>query len=68
MYVFVVDHWYELDNGEDVVRTIGIYSSEEEAEKAVERISVLPGFRDRPDDFCINRLTLGHDSWSEGFA
>ncbi|MFF0541297.1 hypothetical protein ACFYTF_00490 [Nocardia thailandica] len=65
--VYIVDHWYELDSGEDVVRTIGIYSSEATADEAIERARLLPGFRDRPHDFHVNRFSVGQDNWSEGF-
>ncbi|WP_405177647.1 hypothetical protein OG225_25665 [Nocardia sp. NBC_01377] len=66
-YVYVLDHWYELDNGTEIVRTIGLYSTELAAEQAVARMKDLPGFRDRPDSFNIDRYTVGKDHWAEGF-
>ncbi|MFE3547006.1 hypothetical protein ACFXK0_28930 [Nocardia sp. NPDC059177] len=66
-YIYVVDHWYELEDGEDVVRTIGLYSSESKASEAVERVKKLPGFCSRPDDFCVNRFEVGKENWAEGF-
>ncbi|WP_063044259.1 DUF7336 domain-containing protein [Nocardia pseudovaccinii] len=65
--IFILDHWYELENGEEFVRTVGMYSTESRAVQAAERMKDLPGFRDRPDDFHIDRYTVGKDHWSEGF-
>lgn len=66
-HIYVLDHWYELDDGTDVVRTIGIYSTERKAEDAAEQMKELPGFRDRPDCFHIDQYTIGKDHWTEGF-
>ncbi|MFE7798670.1 hypothetical protein [Nocardia sp. NPDC057440] len=65
--IFVLDHWYELDNGAEIVRTLGMYSTESKAEQAAEHMKDLPGFRDRPDSFHIERYTIGKDHWTEGF-
>ncbi|MGW6424418.1 DUF7336 domain-containing protein [Nocardia sp. NPDC055053] len=66
--IFVVDHWYELEDGEEVIRTIGLYSSELKASDAVDRMKKLPGFRDRPDNFSVDRYTVGKDHWTGGFV
>ncbi|UGT53130.1 DUF7336 domain-containing protein [Nocardia asteroides] len=65
--IFVVDHWYEKDDGAEVVRTIGLYSSAEKAHAAVERAKKLPGFRELPDNFSVDKYTVGRDHWIGGF-
>jgi len=67
MEVFMVQHAYEVD-GEEDVKTVGIYSTRTEAEAAVERARARPGFRDYPDGFYIDRYVLDRDCWTEGFV
>lgn len=66
MDVFVVHHTYELEGVEEV-KLIGVYSSEDNAKAAALRTSALPGFRDHPDEFQIDRYPLDKDHWTEGF-
>ena len=47
---------------------VGVYSSEQNARAAVERLSRQPGFRDAPESISVDAYELDHDSWSEGFA
>jgi homoserine kinase type II len=64
--VYVVQHSYE-HAGRDEVKFIGVYSTRQSAEAAVERTRKLPGFREHPDDFHIDEYALDEDSWTEGF-
>jgi homoserine kinase type II len=66
--VFLLEHIHSLPHGEESVKTIGIYSTHEAAQEAIERLRRQPGFRDTPDGFCIDRYILGMDGWSEGFV
>jgi hypothetical protein len=66
--VFTLEHSYEKTNGEDETKFIGVYSTEEEAKKAVDRLKDRPGFCDRPDHFIIDEYELDKDNWAEGFA
>jgi len=50
------------------VKIIGVYSSEELAEAAVQRTRVLPGFVDNPDSFTIGRYDIDNDHWPRGFV
>lgn len=50
------------------VKVIGIYSSLDLAEKALERTRVLPGFATEPNDFAIHRYELDKDHWPRGFV
>jgi len=44
----LLEHLHVLADGEDEVKTIGIYASAEDARAAVERLKNQPGFRDHP--------------------
>ncbi|MDB5736223.1 MAG: dihydroorotate dehydrogenase [Alphaproteobacteria bacterium] len=67
--VFQLDHVYEQYNGDDETKSLGLYSSREKAEQAIERYKSLPGFRQYPDAFVIYECTLDWDAaWTEGFS
>ncbi len=62
--------WFvsEMPEGEkDVELLIGVYSSENEARAAIERIKGKRGFADSPEGFQICPYELNHDHWTEGF-
>ncbi len=42
MKVFVLDRVCELPSGEEDVKSIGVYSSEESAQEAITRLSIKP--------------------------
>jgi len=65
--VFVLQHSYEV-NGNEETKFIGVYSTQEDAGDAVNRLKELPGFRDRPESFYINEYELNKDHWAEGFG
>lgn len=56
----------DLPGGEDV-KLIGVYSSEELAISAQERMVIQFGFRDQPEGFEISTYILDKDNWAEGF-
>jgi hypothetical protein len=64
--VFVLQHVYSVDDCEEV-KMIGVYESAEEAEEAAARLRGMPGFRDRPRGFQVERYPLNVDHWTEGF-
>lgn len=64
--VYIVHHEHLLDDC-DEVKLIGVYSSEEMAERAVERCQELPGFREHPDGFHIDAYPRDEDHWTSGF-
>ena len=68
MGLFVVQHAHELEDGEDEVKMIGVYSTRENAESAVERLRLQPGFRDTPEGFCIDDYPVDKDHWAEGYV
>lgn len=67
-YVFLVQHVHVLDDGEEDVKLIGVYSTERLAAAAVERALALPGFSDAPDGFNIDRVLVDEDNWTEGYV
>tara|TARA_R100001132_G_scaffold20383_1_gene17962 strand:- start:1848 stop:2099 length:252 start_codon:yes stop_codon:yes gene_type:complete len=65
--VWVLWHSYDLD-GKDESKLIGVYSSVKLANDARDRMIELPGFREHPQDFVIDRYVLNEDHWREGFV
>jgi hypothetical protein len=66
--LFVVQHLHVLEDGEECVKLIGIYSSQAAAQKAVDRLKLQPGFRDTPDGFSIDPYSLDEDNWTDGYV
>lgn len=66
MVVFLLQHSYEIGDC-DETKVIGIYSSRDQAERAVRRLRSQPGFHDRPDDFHIDAYPVDQDHWTEGY-
>ena len=65
--VFILQHSYELDNY-DETKLIGVYSTKEQAELAINRLKEMNGFKYYPDAFEISEYELDKDHWIEGFA
>ena len=68
MHVFILWHCYEKDTGEDESKLIGVYSSQVLAEGALKRTRRLPGFRDRPKSFGIDKYKIDEDHWTTGYV
>ena len=71
--VYVLTHAWEMKNSRDEeleerAKMIGVYASEHEAAKAVERLKMKPGFCDYPDGFVIDPYELNEDGWQDGFV
>ena len=49
-------------------KVIGIYSTRDLAEAAVERSRLLPGFVHEPDGFVIHQYEVDKDHWPRGFV
>ena len=60
-------HSYEIVEGNDKVKIIGAFLSENEAEVAIEKARDLEGFRDHPNGFSIEFYEFGKLYWEEGF-
>ncbi len=66
--VYVLQHERELDDDAFEVKFIGVYSSQADADAAIERLIKQPGFKDFPDGFCVDEYSLNQDHWPEGFV
>ena len=67
MIVYKLYHIRTRQDGEGDEKLIGIYTTREKAEAAIQRVVGMPGFRDFPNDFEISKHTLDEDGWREGF-
>ncbi len=67
MEVFVLQHVHVLEEDQEDVKMIGVYSTPERAKAAIKRMRTLPGFRDAPDGFSIDRYRVDEDHWVEGY-
>lgn len=70
--MYLLYHMYEYgeDNEYEEIKLLGIYSSEQEATKAVERYYRLAGFKEYPKEFfIIDDYVVNEDkNWKEGFV
>jgi hypothetical protein len=67
--VFLLQHAYEpTPDTEEQIKVIGVYATKGEAEEAIGRLSMQPGFCDFPEHFEIGEFELGQDHWEEGFS
>jgi hypothetical protein len=66
--VYLVWHVHEIPGRDADETLIGVYSSDAEARRAVERLRDKPGFKDSIDGFQIEAYEVGKDHWTEGFA
>ncbi len=62
--------WFvrERTEGEDTELLIGVYSTEQDAKAAIERLKDKPGFVRHPHGFQIHDRILDKDGWTEGFV
>ena len=70
--IFTLAHVYEYGENDDVevrVKELGIYSTYQKAEEAIERYAILPGFNRHPRScFIIDEYEIDTDqAWTEGF-
>ncbi len=66
--VYVLQHEHVMEDGSEEVKFIGVYSTRENAQAAVARLSRAPGFSDTPDGFHISEYPLDKDHWVEGYT
>jgi hypothetical protein len=68
MYVFVVQHVHEVEENNEDVKLIGVYSTEKGAHAAVARVSKQPVFGGVTSGFRVSRYEVDRDHWLEGFV
>lgn len=66
-YVYVLQHSYELEDEEEV-KFVGVFSTEPEAQNAIDFLRTKEGFKDYPVDcFIIDKYKINEIHWTEGF-
>jgi hypothetical protein len=68
MTLHLLQHIHHIDVDLDNIKLIGIYSSQEKAQGAVQRCSLMPGFKDTPEGFEIVEYELDEDRWDDGYV
>lgn len=66
--VFLLHHVRELSAGREDVKLIGVFSTEEKARAAFERLKRQPGFCESVSGFQVNRYIIDQVEWAEGFV
>ena len=66
MKVFVLQHVHEISPDTEDVILIGVYSTEDQAKAAIQRVLGEPGFCDAPNGFHMDAYELDKDHWTEG--
>jgi hypothetical protein len=66
--VYVLQHVHSLENAEEDVKFIGVYSSRKNAQAAIARLSHAPGFSEALAGFHIDEYQLDKDQWVEGYS
>lgn len=65
--VYVLQHSYALQNGCDETKLLGVFSSEDKAQQAIEMYRTLPGFCEHLQDFHLDKYLMNERYWTEGF-
>lgn len=65
--VYLLTHSYEVDEIERM-KFLGVFESKKEAERAISKFLLLPGFKDYPDCFEISEFEVNEILWDEGFV
>ena len=65
--VYILQHSYEVHGGYEETKILGVFSSIEEAESAVLKYKKLPGFKEKINDFYVDRYIIDKMYWEEGF-
>lgn len=66
-FVYLLMH-LRADAEDEDLKTIGIYSSQEAAESAIQALRSRTGFVDYPDGFSIGRYEVNKTFWADGFG
>lgn len=66
--VFLAQHVHTLGGGEEDLKIVGVYSTREKANEAIERLRQQPGFRDAPEGFIVDVYRLDQINWERGYV
>ena len=65
--VYLLYHIYNDDDDDVETKLIGVYSSQNLATEAIDRLKSKPGFSTYPSGFQIFEKRVDLDGWTEGF-
>lgn len=66
MIVYELGWWYlDEESGKSDEQVIAVYSSEQLAQKAIERFKIQPRFIGHEEDFYISKYIINHEEWKE---
>jgi hypothetical protein len=68
MKVFILHHTHELRDGEEDVKLVGVYSTEEIGRKAIAALATQPGFAEHLGGFELSSYELDETNWIAGFV
>lgn len=67
-YVYVLEHFYEDEDGYDIVAKPWIFSTRSEAERYMKKMKSEIPFCNYPNNFLISKCKLNKCEWTEGFV
>lgn len=67
MIIYHLFFEHEHADSDDIELSIGYFSTESEALDAMQSLRDKPGFRDYPEGFTIDPITLGFTGFRDGF-
>ena len=66
--VYVVQHERLVGDGSEDVKFVGVFSTNDIAQSAIEQLGMQEGFRECRDGFSIDEYELDAIQWQEGFV
>lgn len=67
-YVYLLEHTHVYSTDEEDTKIIGIFSTKQEALKAIDQLKNISGFNKYPQGFNIDKYKLDQIFWQEGYA
>ncbi len=65
--VYILHHVRQPGEEEEDVKLLGVFSSEELAQKSIEKYKKMEGFEDFQEGFSIDKYIVDKMEWGEGF-
>ncbi|CAM3203438.1 DUF7336 domain-containing protein [Asticcacaulis taihuensis] len=65
--VYLLHHMHRVSEDHEDIKLLGVFSTRELAERAKERALNLPGFKDSPDGFSVDKYIIDRMGWTAGY-
>ena len=65
--VYLVQHSYELNEGENETKIIGVFSSLKKAQLIINKYRTIKGFKRYQNEFHVDKYRLNENWWKDGF-